>query len=711
MPRDAGTRRLTRANAGAVTGQEPAVQTVAPGLMSLFARTPRLIDLLPHLHQHALDATGGVCSLLFELNPRNGILQATSGFGLDELSTDPWRPGPTEQALIDDVFSRRTPTLVADLERQMPDLSARLHMPAALLIALTQGPVRVGLLAIGLLAAPTAPPDESGEFVRGDAIEVADAFLATLELFRLRRRDELQRDLRELLDEFGVNLSSTLNLAAGLDVFCHGANRLFGADRTSAWLHDRRGRSLVLQASSDPEHVLSGARVSVDDTLAPAAAAMRRARAEITPTAGDIPTSTVTVPLRGCRRALGTIVFDGVRVETGGELDLLDRADELGRQLSSAVENMQLLEDVRQSHRELENAFNSISHLVVVSDRRGLIVHVNDAFAGRLNLTREQLLNRPLTECIGPELAGWLAAREHAPVRPDDESAATCEVVDPVLNGPFMVTATDLLDEERQRVGSVLVARDMTPEAKMEAEREELRHRLTQSEKLVALGRFVAGIAHELNNPLQGVLGHLELLRATGAFPKQLRRDVQTIYREADRAAKIVRNLLVFAGSRRLTRRAVSLNTMLHKVVALRLASCRALDIEVVRHYDETLPRVQGDPLLLHQVFLNIVMNAEQAIAAAGRPGRIEISTGTVGDRIVATVRDTGDGIPPGTLGQVFEPFYTTKDVGKGTGLGLAIAYGIVQEHGGQIEAANHPDGGAMFTVELPAHRRRDATA
>ena len=193
----------------------------------------------------------------------------------------------------------------------------------------------------------------------------------------------------------------------------------------------------------------------------------------------------------------------------------------------------------------------------------------------------------------------------------------------------------------------------------------------------------------------------------TGAFPKQLRREVQTIYREADRAAKIVRNLLVFAGSRRLARRAVSLNTVLQKVIALRQAACRSLDIEVVRHYDEKLPRVLSDPLLLHQVFLNMVMNAEQAIAATGRGGRIEITTTVAlpGDRIVATVRDTGNGIPADAFTRVFEPFYTTKEVGKGTGLGLAIVYGIVQEHGGHISAANHPDGGAIFTVELPAAR------
>jgi signal transduction histidine kinase len=250
----------------------------------------------------------------------------------------------------------------------------------------------------------------------------------------------------------------------------------------------------------------------------------------------------------------------------------------------------------------------------------------------------------------------------------------------------------------------VVVARDLAPQSMLEAEREELRHRLTQSEKLVALGQFIAGIAHELNNPLQGVLGHLELLRTTGAFPDHLDGEVQTIYKEAERAAKIVHNLLVFTGSRRLSRRSVSLNGVLQKVITLRKAACRAQGIEVVRHYDRKVPRVQSDPLLLHQVFLNMVMNAEQAIAATGRPGRIEIAStvSRAGDRIVATVRDTGDGIPSDALPRIFEPFYTTKEVGKGTGLGLAIVYGIVQEHGGHISAANHPEGGAVFKVELP---------
>ena len=665
-------------------------------VVSLLARASRLTDVLPRLHQHALDATRGTCSLLFEFDPGSGIMQATSGFGLDELVTDPWIPGPPEHKLVTDAFARQGPTFVADADRQMPELTERLHTPAALLLPLTKGSQRAGLLAIGF---GTAPVSMAGN---GDTAAVADTFVAALELFRLRQKDELQGDLRELLDEFSASLSATLNLSAGLDIFCHGANRLFGADRTSVWVHDRRARDLILRGSSDPEHLVRGVHVRADDALAPAAASMRRARAEILPIFGATATRTVTVPLRGCRRALGTIVFDGVRVETGGELDLLNRADELGRQLSNAIENMQLLDDVMRSHRDLENTFDSIAHLVAVADRRGRIIHVNEAFAARMKQPRGQLLDRPLAECVGEELALWLAAHDQSAVRPDGEQPESREVADPVLNGPFMVTLTDLLDQNRGRVGTVLVARDRTPQSKVEAEREALRKRLTQSEKLAALGQFVAGIAHELNNPLQGVLGHLELLRATNTIPKELRREVQTIYREADRAAKIVRNLLVFAGSRRLARRSVSLNRVLQKVVALRQAACRALDIEVVRHYDEKLPRVQSDPLLLHQVFLNMVMNAEQAIAATGRPGRIDIHTAAAGDRVVATVHDTGGGIPPDALTRIFEPFYTTKEVGKGTGLGLAIAYGIVQEHGGDISAANHRDGGAVFTVELP---------
>jgi PAS domain S-box-containing protein len=698
MPKDSARKTRTgrtttaaRAAAATTAGGPPA--PVRP-LSTLLANATSLIEVLPDLHRYAIAAAGGTCSLLFEHNGHSDAMQATSGYGLEALPTGLWIPSPREASLISKALAQSTPTWVSDAARQTPELSARLGTRSTLLLPLLAGPEPIGLLTIGV--------DGPSGVVDAAISEIADTFITALEFFRLRQNDALQRDLRRVLDGFSEILSATLNLSAGLETFCFGANRLLGADRTAVWVHDRRARDLVLQASSDSKGVDSGTRVDADDLISPAASKMRRARAEIHP--GTDATSTVTVPLRGCRRALGTLVFEGIRVETGGESALLDRADELGRQLSGAIETLQLLDEVVSSRRELENTFDSIAHLVAVWDQRGRIVHVNQAFASRVGFTRQQLVDRPLDDFVGPELRSWLAAQAVAESRTDSDTPANFEVVDPVLKGPFLVTVTALRNQEREHVGSVLVARDVTPQARLQAEREELRQRLTQSEKLAALGQFVAGIAHELNNPLQGVLGHLELLRVTGAFPKSLRREVQTIYREADRAAKIVRNLLAFSGSRRIVRRAVSINAMLQRVVSVRAPACRATDIEVVRHYDEKLPRVQSDPLLLHQVFSNIVMNAEHAIAATGHGGRIEIRTSASpgGDRVVVSVRDTGPGIPPDVLSRIFEPFYTTKEVGQGTGLGLAITYGIVQEHGGEIVAANHPGGGAVFTIELP---------
>jgi signal transduction histidine kinase len=262
-----------------------------------------------------------------------------------------------------------------------------------------------------------------------------------------------------------------------------------------------------------------------------------------------------------------------------------------------------------------------------------------------------------------------------------------------------------LKGREDEPIGTVLVARDVTQQAQLEAERTELRDRLAQTEKLAALGQFVAGIAHELNNPLQGVLGHIELLlQDHAAVPAGFRRDLRLVLREADRAAKIVHDLLVFAGSRRITRRRLNVNHVVTRVLALRAPAAAAAGIEVATELAAKLPRVAGDALLLQQALINIIVNAEQALARPSGPRRIEVRTRAIGRRAVEIrVTDTGPGLPPDVLPRVFEPFFTTKEVGQGTGLGLAIAYGIVQEHDGRLSAANSPGGGAVFTIELPA--------
>ena len=264
---------------------------------------------------------------------------------------------------------------------------------------------------------------------------------------------------------------------------------------------------------------------------------------------------------------------------------------------------------------------------------------------------------------------------------------------------------TPLINQDGKPVGRVLVARDITAQTQLETEREALRGRLAQSEKLASLGQFVAGIAHEMNNPLQGVLGHLELLIDTSEAARPVRPTLRRIYQEGDRAAKIVRNLLVFTGSQRMSRQRMRLDRVLGRALASRSAARRRERIEVSRHQADNVPDISGDALLLQQALLNILINAEHAVMATSGPGRIEtsIETSSDGRMVRLTVRDTGAGIPAEILPRIFDPFFTTKEVGQGTGLGLAITYGIIQEHGGTIHAANPPEGGASFVLEFPA--------
>jgi PAS domain S-box-containing protein len=408
----------------------------------------------------------------------------------------------------------------------------------------------------------------------------------------------------------------------------------------------------------------------------------------------------VLAPLRGRRRALGMLELRGVRVEVGDAVDMLDRVDEVARHLAASIENLWLLEDVLRSRSELESTFNSLTELVIVTDGHLRITHANRAVATRTGQPASELKGRLLSEVLARDVVAWIVQRSGAI---DAAEAQGRELADEKLRGTFLFTASPLLGASEENVGTVIVARDVTMQARLAAEGAELRNRLTQSEKLAALGQFVAGIAHELNNPLQGVLGHVELLLQEAPPPNRLRRDLKLIFREADRAAKIVHNLLVFAGSRRITRRRLNVNHVINKVLSLRATANAAANIEVMKELTPKLPRVAGDALLLQQALLNIVLNAEQAMAAVSNR-RLEIHTRPINEEgIEIVIADSGPGIAANALPRLFEPFFTTKEVGQGTGLGLAITYGIVQEHGGRLDARNRADGGAIFTIALPA--------
>jgi PAS domain S-box-containing protein len=520
---------------------------------------------------------------------------------------------------------------------------------------------------------------------------------------------------------FWRGVSSTHGLGPAIQGVLNEFSSHVGAQRASVWLHDRRARELALFASSDPGYGAAARRISITDPEMPAALGLRLERAQILGNGLQGRDSVVVMPLRGWRRALGTLVIESTPATIVARTDdqqRLDLANELGRHLSVGIENVQLLEDMLRQRRLLEDTFNSLVDPVIVTDRLLRVVQMNDACAMRLGRSRTDLLERSLGELVGADLSEWVSRADANLDAEPDSSVRARTLEHEQLGGTFAVTVTPLINEDGEPVGNVVVARDITVQMRLEADKEALRTRLAQSEKLAALGQFVAGIAHEINNPLQGVLGHLELMltayrvpglkktNPTAALPRAVRKDLRLIYHEADRAAKIVRSLLTFTGSQRKTPRRLPIDRVITRALASRRTAMTRAGIELIRHHGEHLPPIIGDPLALHQALVNVIMNAEQAIASTGSHGTITVATASPDpSHVTVTVRDTGPGIPADVLPRIFDPFFTTKEVGQGTGLGLAIVYGVIQEHGGTIQASNVPGGGAIFTIEFEAAR------
>lgn len=239
----------------------------------------------------------------------------------------------------------------------------------------------------------------------------------------------------------------------------------------------------------------------------------------------------------------------------------------------------------------------------------------------------------------------------------------------------------------------LLLLRDVTEESLMQ-------ERLLQSEKMASVGQLVSGVAHELNNPLTGIVGFAQLLLMRD-LDERSRQQVETIQAEAERASKIVQNLLSFARRRKARKEPTDLNALVRRVVELRSYEHHLRNIEVALDLDPGLPQTLVDPDQIQQVLLNLLINAEQAVKDRER-GRIEVRSRARDGTIVLTLQDNGPGIAPDALRRIFDPFFTTKQAGEGTGLGLTISYGIVDDHGGRISAESPAGKGALFTVELP---------
>jgi two-component system NtrC family sensor kinase len=247
------------------------------------------------------------------------------------------------------------------------------------------------------------------------------------------------------------------------------------------------------------------------------------------------------------------------------------------------------------------------------------------------------------------------------------------------------------------------IVRDVSERKKRDDQSRDGRYQMLQAEKMAALGQTISGVAHELNNPLATILSWSERLSERDVDEKT-RQGLEVILGEAERAARIVRNLLTFARKRQTTRAMVDLNQVVRETLALRAYEQRVSNIQVEEALAAGLPEVFVDGHQIKQVLLNLIINAEQACLAANGRGTIVVRTSHDSDRgsAVLEVNDDGPGIPEDRQSKVFDPFFTTKEVGQGTGLGLTVAYAIASEHGGRIWLESKKGQGASFFVELP---------
>ena len=364
----------------------------------------------------------------------------------------------------------------------------------------------------------------------------------------------------------------------------------------------------------------------------------------------------------------------------------------------------------RETQGDLKALLESTDAGVLILDLAGQVKFLNPRFGQLFSLNLRAAAGTAKREDLEELLAGRFQNAEvfSAPWRAFQGGDATrvhgeIELARPVRR-VLRRYARPVLDTEGRSSGWLEIFTDVTEERQIQT-------KMIQTEKMAALGQLVSGIAHELNNPLTGITGYAQLLLGQNLPPRQ-HAEASKVAEEAERARRIVKNLLCFAREGKPEQTRVQLNEIVERTLALRSYELKVENIVVECDLEQELPETMADAHQLQQVVLNLLVNAEQALLEWRGQGRIALRTRRAsGNRLRLDVCDDGPGIPAEILSRIFDPFFTTKAPGIGTGLGLSIVYGIVQQHGGEVVAENLPAGGARFSVEIPVAAAAAAAA
>jgi two-component system NtrC family sensor kinase len=363
--------------------------------------------------------------------------------------------------------------------------------------------------------------------------------------------------------------------------------------------------------------------------------------------------------------------------------------------LVDVTERRKMEKSLRQQEEFQRYLLESFPDLILVTDLEGRYSFVSSRIRDLLGRTPADLVGRKVDDAEQEQSPEFLALYQD--VSSGAKKFGFCEFGARHRDGSWRTmraNASPLFDAEGKSSGVIVSVRDITVEKKLEQQ-------IIQSERLAAMGQMIGGFAHELNNPLTSIMGVAELLQE-GEKEESTRKHLVMLQQQSRRAADIVQNLMYFSRPPAPGRGPVNLNELVQRTLHLHAYSLRKNNITVDFLPEPSLPTVTGDSHQLMQIFLNLILNAEQAMREVRDRGTLRIRLEKSSSSVIATFQDDGPGIPAEVLPNIFDPFYTTKRPGRGTGLGLSICKAILREHGGEIEASSGPGGGAVFKVTLP---------
>jgi two-component system, NtrC family, sensor kinase len=514
---------------------------------------------------------------------------------------------------------------------------------------------------------------------------------------------QLDRRISELfsLQELSYVLSESMQPDRIAEQVARYAARFLQADGAIVALVEMDGRALrVVAASGSLVPLLRQVSDQPDSSLV--RLAIGRDRIEVAQhgettsvnlLAGLMVRSAAVAPLRAQSITMGALA---VADRHGGPFTDEDRRllSTVATNASVVLANSRLYEMVRRSEEEWETAFNALAEGIAVVGPDGAILRANRALAALVEVPERELVGRDFRELLSgasDAVSGLIEASYRR------ERTVPLVVRLDHNNRVLRLTAAPLAGAEPGSV--VILIEDVTEQRLLEAQ-------IIQNDKMASIGQLVSGVAHELNNPLTSIAGLAELLLERPAHPELPREHLRVIHDQAERAGRIVSNLLTFARKGVPEQTAVDLNDVISRTSLLIVYELHLHGIELSSELSAEPVIVLGDRYELQQVLLNLVTNAVQAVAGLepGQPRGITLSTARSNGEAILRVRDTGPGVPKHLAPYLFTPFFTTKGPGEGTGLGLSLSYGLVKAHGGALTYEPAAEGGAEFRVTLPLY-------